>query len=137
MNTVLTRILCGVLVCAPFAGCVSTTKRADKAPESCRVHNRPLESRDGFTIGDGIYADPSRDYVRFMALERYPNVTPWRFSSKRSDLRSVPSTVRYCPQCDADFEEGFEKFRRLSEERKKVLFEAALRKQIERNKAPQ
>ena len=41
------------------------------------------------------------------------------------------------PQCDADFEEGFEKFRRLPEDRKKVRFKAALRKQIERNKSPQ
>jgi hypothetical protein len=101
----------------------------------CRVHHTPLKSRDGFTFGDHVCADPTWDYVRFMDEERFPNVTPWSFSSKRSDVVSDPTTIRYCPQCDAQFEEEFGKFRRLSEPEKEAAFEALLRKEIRRKKA--
>jgi hypothetical protein len=101
----------------------------------CRVHHTPVNSRDGFTFGKNVSADPTWDYVRFMDEERFPNVTPWSFSSKRSDVVSEPTTVRYCPQCDAEFEEEFGKFRRLAEPQKQAAFEASLREEILRKKA--
>jgi hypothetical protein len=101
----------------------------------CQVHHTPLKARGGFTFGERVVADPIWDYVRFLDTERFPNVTPWSFSSKRSEAKSAPTTVKYCPQCDDEFEGEFEKFRQLTEPEKQAYFEALLRRQIQKKKA--
>ncbi|MGB6222952.1 MAG: hypothetical protein WBG04_18130 [Haloferula sp.] len=69
-----------------------------------------------------------------MDEERFPNVTPWDFSPRQSDLHPTLITIHYCPQCDAEFDAGFEKFRQLPEEDKEAAFDARLRRQIQKDK---
>ena len=106
----------------------------EQEADRCEAHQAQLKKKSGFTFNYHILADPSWDYVRFMDDERFPHTTGWHFSSERTEHTTKPTTVVFCPICDAEFTKGYADFRRLTEEKKEALFVESLRKEAQKKK---
>ncbi|MDX9793973.1 MAG: hypothetical protein WC328_07780 [Kiritimatiellia bacterium] len=105
----------------------------------CAIHHTPMVRTVGFVAGENVDADPSWDYVRFMAEAKgkYPNTTPWDFSHRAAPGRKRKAVVETCPVCDSEFQRAFSSFQKLPDSVKDGRCDEALMKEVkESTRAP-
>lgn len=127
------------IVCAlAIWGCAGPSEMSPQpSANTCPVHRVPLLRIAGYAPSGGTMADPSLDYVRFMAEaeSQYPCVRPWFLSEKpRYGWRSK-WVACVCTECESSFQNAFVAYRELSEDAKQARFSAVLDRNAEKHQA--
>ncbi|MBC8166855.1 MAG: hypothetical protein H7Y20_13425 [Bryobacteraceae bacterium] len=65
----------------------------------CPKHDIRLKTARGYRPSPGTRVDPSDDYLE-LDHARFPFAIPFGFAPSRSDVFTVPTSVRFCPQCE-------------------------------------
>ena len=85
-------------------GCVTTW--ATDAPEKCPKHHVQLKTARGYKPSPNTHVDPSDDYLE-IDHTRFPFAIPFGFTPSKSDVFTVPTRVRFCPECEQGEQRAF------------------------------
>ena len=118
----------GALLLFAFFSLLQCTQDAE--PTTCSLHDKALESMVGYYPSKNVMVSPVWDIVRYgSGVEgEFPHRIPWSVARVKSDMNNRREVVRYCPDCNQEFKDGYEHFQKLSEAEKERLYVETLAK---------